>query len=89
MQLTGNTGHPINMVGDGRERRRIHTDKTRDRIFFEAHRKEITIHKVAKKTFNELDVKRIPRVKDLNADYVRFTAEKNRPSLNIGRSGMM
>ena len=39
----------------------IYTDKTRDRIFFEAHREEITIHKKAKKAFDELGVKRIPR----------------------------
>ena len=46
------------------------------RKFFEAHREEITIHKAAKKAFDELGVKRIPKVKDLNADYARLMAEK-------------
>ena len=46
------------------------------RKFFEAHREEITIHKAAKKAFDELGVKRIPRVKDLNAEYARLMAEK-------------
>ena len=46
------------------------------RKFFEAHREEITIHKAAKKAFDELGVKRIPRVKDLNEEYARLMAEK-------------
>jgi len=46
------------------------------RKFFEAHREEITIHKAAKKAFDELGVKRIPKVKDLNAEYARLMAEK-------------
>ena len=46
------------------------------RKFLEAHREEITIHKAAKKAFDELGVKRIPRVKDLNAEYARLMAEK-------------
>ena len=58
------------------------------RKFFETHREEITIHKAAKKAFDELGVKRIPRVKDLNAEYARLMAEKNRPLPNTGRPGM-
>ena len=46
------------------------------RKFFEAHREEITIHKAAKKAFDELGVKRIPKVKDLNAEYARLMTEK-------------
>ena len=46
------------------------------RKFFEAHREEITIHKAAKKAFDELGMKRIPRVKDLNAEYARLMVEK-------------
>lgn len=46
------------------------------RKFFEVHREEITIHKAAKKAFDELGVKRIPKVKDLNAEYARLMAEK-------------
>ena len=46
------------------------------RKFFEAHREEITIHKAAKKAFDELGVKRIPKVKDLNAEYAKLMAEK-------------
>ena len=46
------------------------------RKYFEAHREEITIHKASKKAFDELGVKQIPRVKDLNAEYARLMAEK-------------
>lgn len=44
--------------------------------FFEAHREEITLHKAAKQAFNELGVKKIPRMKDLNAEYAELLAGK-------------
>ena len=44
--------------------------------FFEAHREELTIHKAAKKAFDELGVKKIPRVKELNAEYAELMKEK-------------
>ena len=44
--------------------------------FFEAHREEITLHKAAKQAFDELGVKTIPKVKDLNAEYAELMAEK-------------
>ena len=50
--------------------------RNRRKKFFEVHREEITIHKAAKKAFDELGVKRIPKVKDLNAEYARLMAEK-------------
>ena len=36
--------------------------------FFEEHREAITIHKAAKQAFDELGLKKIPRIKDLNAE---------------------
>ena len=44
--------------------------------FFEAHREELTLHKAAKDAFNELGVKKIPKVKDLNAEYAELMASK-------------
>ena len=44
--------------------------------FFEAHREELTIHKAAKEAFDELGVGKLPKVKDLNAEYSRLLAEK-------------
>ena len=44
--------------------------------FFEAHREEITLHKAAKQAFDELGVKTLPRVKDLNAEYAELLAGK-------------
>ncbi len=46
------------------------------RKFFETHREEITVHKAAKKAFDELGVKKIPKVKELNEEYARLLAEK-------------
>lgn len=44
--------------------------------FFEAHREEITIHKAAKQAFDELGLKKIPRVKELNEEYYNLMSEK-------------
>lgn len=43
--------------------------------FLEAHREEITLHKAAKEAFKALDGK-IPKVKDLNAEYAELLARK-------------
>lgn len=44
--------------------------------FLEAHREEITIHKATKAAFDELGVRKLPRVKDLSIEYAEVLAEK-------------
>ena len=45
--------------------------------FLEAHREEITIHKAAKAAFDELGVKKLPKVKELSIEYAEvLTAKK-------------
>lgn len=44
--------------------------------FLEAHREEITIHKAAKAAFDELGVKKLPRVKDLSIEFAEVLAAK-------------
>lgn len=44
--------------------------------FLEAHREELTIHKAAKAAFDELGVKKLPRVKDLSIEYAEVLAAK-------------
>ncbi len=44
--------------------------------FLEEHREEIIIHKTAKKAFDELGVRNLPKVKDLNAEYAQLLTEK-------------
>ena len=44
--------------------------------FFEAHREEITLHKAAKEAFSNLPDKKIPKVKELNAEYAEVLAQK-------------
>lgn len=44
--------------------------------FFEAHREEITLHKAAKQAFDELGVKKIPKVKELSAEYAELLTAK-------------
>ncbi len=44
--------------------------------FFEEHREEITIHKAAKKMFDALPSKQIPKVKELSAEYTEVLERK-------------
>ena len=46
------------------------------RKFFEAHREEITLHKAAKQAFDELGVRKIPKVKELSAEYTELLSGK-------------
>lgn len=44
--------------------------------FFEAHREEIQIHKAAKEAFDSLDLKKIPKVSELNTEYAELINKK-------------
>lgn len=44
--------------------------------FYESHREAITLHKAAKDAFNELGVRKLPKVKDLTAEYAKVLADK-------------
>lgn len=46
--------------------------------FFETHREQITLHKAAKEAFDQLGVKKLPRIKDLNAEYAEVLASKKK-----------
>lgn len=53
--------------------------------FLEEHRQEILLHKAAKNAFDELHLKKLPKVKDLNAEYAEILAEKKSCTVNIVR----
>ena len=44
----------------------------------EEHRQEILLHKAAKEPFDELHVQKLPKVKELNAEYAQVLAEKKK-----------
>lgn len=44
--------------------------------FLEEHREAITLHKAAKDAFNRMGLKKIPKIKELNAEYRRVLEEK-------------
>ena len=46
--------------------------------FLEAHREEITLYKAAKAAFDELGVKKLPKVKDLSMEYAEVLKAKKR-----------
>lgn len=44
--------------------------------FYESHREAITLHKAAKDAFNELGVRKLPKVKELSSEYAKVLADK-------------
>lgn len=44
--------------------------------FFEKHREQITLHKAAKKAFDECGLQKLPTTKDLNKEYYELMNEK-------------
>ena len=46
------------------------------KAFLEAHGEEITLHKAAKAAFDEAGLKKLPKVKELNAEYAELVAKK-------------
>ena len=44
--------------------------------FLEAHREEITLHKAAKTAFDEAGLQKLPRVKELDAEFAELLAKK-------------
>ena len=44
--------------------------------FLETHRTEITLHKAAKAAFDEANLKTLPKVKELDAEYSKLLTEK-------------
>ena len=48
------------------------------RKFYEAHREALTLHKAAKEAFDQLEIKKIPKVKELNAKYAKVLESKKK-----------
>ena len=42
----------------------------------EEHREQITLHKAAKAAFDESNLKKLPKVKELDAEYSKLLTEK-------------
>ena len=48
------------------------------RKFYESYREELTLHKAAKEAFDQLEIKKIPKVKELNAEYAKVLESKKK-----------
>ena len=48
------------------------------RAYFESHRQALTLHKAAKEAFNERNLKKLPRIRDLNAEYAQLLEQKKK-----------
>ena len=48
------------------------------RMFREEHEEEILLHQAAKNAFDEMSVKKLPKVKELQAEYAKRLEEKKK-----------
>lgn len=54
--------------------------------FREEHEEGILLHQAAKNAFDDMGVKKLPKVKELQAEYARFLDEKNKNYAEYRRS---
>lgn len=54
--------------------------------FWEEHEEEILLHQAAKNTFDDMGVKKLPKVKELQAEYARLLEEKKKTYAEYRRS---
>ena len=54
--------------------------------FLSEHESDILLHKAAKKSFDELDVKKLPTVKSLQAEYAALLANKKAAYANYRKT---
>ena len=63
------------------------TTKSRySKKFREEHEEEILLHQAAKNAFDEMGVKKLPKVKDLQAEYAKLLEEKKKTYAEYRRS---
>ena len=48
------------------------------KVYFESHRQDLTLHKAAKEAFNERNLKKLPCIRDLNAEYAQLLERKKK-----------
>ena len=56
------------------------------RKFREEHEQEILLHQAAQNAFDEMGVKKLPKVKDLQAEYAKLLEEKKKTYAEYRRS---
>src|SRR5699024_8955147 len=56
------------------------------RKFREEHEEEILLHQAAKNAFDDMGVKKLPKVKELQAEYVRLLEDKKKTYAEYRRS---
>ena len=54
--------------------------------FREEHEEEILLHQAAKKAFDEMGVKKLPKVKELQTEYAKLLEEKKKTYAEYRRS---
>lgn len=74
-EITGLRKHIIN-YSKTRETYVAYRKAGYSRKFFEEHREAVTLHKAAKEAFEKLGLQKLPRVKDLNAEYAQLLEQK-------------
>ena len=59
--------------------------------FLEAHREEITLHKAAKAAFDEAGLQKLPKVKELDAEFAELLTKKKAayPDYRKARNGLV
>jgi len=68
----------IATYGKTREIYKAYLASGKNADFYETHRGDITLHRAAKKHFNELGLERLPKIADLKKEFAELLTEKKK-----------
>ena len=69
--------HILEVYGKFKAQKLIYRKAGYSKKFREEHEEEILLHQAAKKAFDEMGVKKLPKVKELQIEYAKLLEEKD------------
>ena len=85
-EYSGQQVYTVRLLGKTREVYVAYRKAGYSKKFREEHEEEILLHQAAKNAFDEMDVKKLPKVKELQTEYAKLLEEKKKTYAEYRRS---
>ena len=85
-EYSGQQVYTVRLLGKTREVYVAYRKAGYSKKFLEEHEEEILLHQAAKNAFDEMGVKKLPKVKELQTEYAKLLEEKKKTYAEYRRS---
>ena len=85
-EYSGQQVYTVRLLGKTREVYVAYRKAGYSKKFWEEHEEEILLHQAAKNAFDEMGVKKLPKVKELQTEYAKLLEEKKKTYAEYRRS---